>query len=100
MRIQNGDVTDTMEIQLNQTRQSREVADSTAVPAGSRAGAGSSDSIALSGNSDLVQLALTAGSGDRADRIAQLKQLVANNQYSVDPEAVSSALIGAHLTGD
>jgi len=100
MKIQSGDLTDNMEIQLNQARQSREVADSTAASAGSKAGVSSSDSIALSGNGDLVQLALTAGSGERADRIAQLKLLVSNNQYSVDPQAVSSALIGAHLTGD
>lgn len=100
MRIQNGDVTDNMEIQLNQTRQSREVVDSPAPSAGSTPGAGSSDSISLTGVSGLVQTALGAGAQQRADRVAQLKQLVNSNQYSVDPEAVSRALISAHLTGD
>ncbi|HMD50618.1 MAG TPA: flagellar biosynthesis anti-sigma factor FlgM [Bryobacteraceae bacterium] len=100
MRIQNGDVTDNMEIQLNQTRQSREVADSGTAPAGSTTAGGSSDSINITGSGGLVQSALSAGAQERADRVEQLKQLVNSNQYSVDPEAVSRALIGAHLAGD
>jgi len=100
MRIQNGDVTDNMEIQLNQTRQSREVADSGTASGGSTPTAGSSDSINITGAGGLVQSALTAGSQQRADRVEQLRQLVNSNQYSVDPEAVSRALISAHLAGD
>ena len=100
MRIQNGEATDNMEIQLNQTRQSREVADSSASAGGSTPTAGSSDSINITGDNGLVQSALNAGAQQRADRVEQLKQLVNSNQYSVDPEAVSSALIGAHLAGD
>jgi anti-sigma28 factor (negative regulator of flagellin synthesis) len=100
MRIQNGDVTDNMEIQLNQTRQSREVVDSSAPSAGSTPGTGSSDFISLTGVSGLVQTALGAGAQQRADRVEQLRQLVNSNQYSVDPEAVSRALISAHLMGD
>ena len=100
MRIQNGDVTDNMEIQLNQTRQSREVTDSGTSSAGSTPAGARSDSINITGSGGLVQSALTAGAQQRADRVEQLKQLVNSNQYSVDPEAVSSALIGAHLAGD
>jgi flagellar biosynthesis anti-sigma factor FlgM len=100
MKIQSGDVTDNMEIQLNQTRQSREVADSLGAPAGSGTTGGSSDSINITGSGGLIQSALSAGAQDRTDRVAQLKQLVNSNQYSVDPEAVSSALISAHLAGD
>lgn len=99
MRIQNGDVTDNMEIQLNQARQSREVIDSATAPAASTTTGSSSDSINLTGVSGLVQTALTAGAQQRAVRVEQLKQLVDSNQYSVDPEAVSNALISAHLTG-
>ena len=100
MRIQHGDVTDNMEIQLNQTRQSREVADSPAAPGAPTPVAGNSDSINLTGVGGLVQSALSAGAQQRADRVEQLKQLVNSNQYSVDPEAVSRALIGAHLAGE
>jgi hypothetical protein len=100
MRIHSGDVSDTMEIQLDQARQSREAADSAGPPSGSSAGTAGSDSIALTGGSDLVQAALNAGAGQRAGRIQQLKQLVDSNQYSVDPPTLSRALIGAHLTGD
>jgi flagellar biosynthesis anti-sigma factor FlgM len=100
MKIQSGDVTDNMEIQLNQTRQSREVADSPAAAAGSATVGGSSDSINIIGSGGLVQSALSAGAQQRAERVEQLKQLVNSNQYSVDPEAVSQALISAHLTGD
>jgi anti-sigma28 factor (negative regulator of flagellin synthesis) len=100
MRIQNGDVTDSTEIQLNQTRQSREIVDSGTASAGSRPTGGSSDSINITGSGGLVQSALNAGAQERADRVEQLKQLVNSNQYSVDPGAVSRALIGAHLAGD
>ena len=99
MRIQNGDVTDNMEIQLNQTRQSQGVVDSSAPSAGSTPGAGSSDSISLTGVRGLVQTALSAGAQQRADRVEQLRQLVNSNQYPVGAEAISHALIGAHLTG-
>ena len=98
MRINSGDVTDSMEIQLDQSHPSREVADSTKTSTAGNS-SGTSDSIALTGVGDLVQLALGAGAAQRADRVQQLKQLVDSNQYSIDPEAVSRALIGAHMTG-
>jgi anti-sigma28 factor (negative regulator of flagellin synthesis) len=100
MRIHSGDATDTMEIQLDQARQSREVADSTSPSSGSTPGTGSSDSIALTGVGGMVQLALNAGANERAGRVQQLKQLVDSNQYTIDPQTVSRALIGAHLAGD
>jgi anti-sigma28 factor (negative regulator of flagellin synthesis) len=100
MKIHSGDVPDTMEIQIDQARQSREVTDSTGPTTGSKAGTGSSDSIALTGVSDVVQLALNAGTNERADRVQQLKQLVDSNQYATDPAALSRAMIGAQLTGD
>jgi len=99
MKIRSGDATDNMEIQLNQARQSREVADSATAPAGSAPAAGS-DSITLTGVGGLVQSAFTAGASDRAGRVEELKQLVNSDQYPIDSEAVSRALIGAHLAGD
>jgi anti-sigma28 factor (negative regulator of flagellin synthesis) len=98
MRIDSGDVTSNREIELQPARPSREVVDSTA-PAGS-GGSAASDSIALNGVSSLVQLALSAGAGQRADRVQQLKQLVDTNQYTIDPVSVSSALIHAHMSGE
>jgi anti-sigma28 factor (negative regulator of flagellin synthesis) len=98
MRINRGDMTTNPEIELQPARSSREVVDS-ATPTASD-GSGASDSIALTGVSSLAQLALTAGAGERADRVQQLKQMVDNNQYTIDPVSVSSALIGAHLSGE
>ncbi len=100
MRICSYGATDTREIQLDQTRQSREVADSASSPPAPAAAAGNSDSIALTGVSGMIQLALNAGTNERAGRVQQLKQLVDSNQYAIDPQTVSRALIGAHLTGD
>jgi hypothetical protein len=98
MRINRGDTTNASQVNLDETRQPREVTDST-VPTAATGGS-ASDSIALTGVSDLVQLALSAGGGERADRLQQLQQLVETNQYSVDPASVSSALIAAHLSGE
>lgn len=98
MRINRGDVTTNPEIELQPARSSREVVDSTTPADSGRSGA--SDSIALTGVSSLAQLALTAGAGQRADRVQQLKQLVDTNQYTIDPGSVSSALISAHMSGE
>jgi len=98
MRINGGDMTTNPEIELQPARSSREVVDSTA-PAGS-GGSAASDSIALNGISSLVQLALSAGASQRADRVQQLKQLVDTNQYAIDPASVSRALIAAHMSGE
>ena len=97
MRINGSDITGNQELDLQATRSSREVADSTgSTNVGS---AQTSDSIALTGLSDLTQLALSAGASQRADLVQQLKLAVETNQYRVDPEAVSRALIAAHTAG-
>ncbi len=95
MRINGSDMTSNAELELQLTRSSREAVDSntSSVTAGS-------DSVALNGTGALAQLASTAGASERADRVEQLKQMVATNQYTVDPDSVSRALIGAHMVGD
>jgi anti-sigma28 factor (negative regulator of flagellin synthesis) len=57
------------------------------------------DSIALSMASRFVKESASAGEGDRLARILQLKTAIQKNQYSVDPLAVSHALIEAELLG-
>lgn len=95
MRINRGEMTSNPEIELQLTRSSRETVDSnTSSPTEG------SDSVALNGVGDLAQLALSAGASERADRVEQLKQMVDTNQYTVDPDTVSRALIGAHMVGD
>ncbi len=98
MRIDRGDMTSNREIELQPARPSREAIDSTTL-AGS-GGSAASDSIALNGVSSLVQLALSAGASQRADRVQQLKQLVESNQYTIDPNSVGRALIAAHMSGE
>jgi flagellar biosynthesis anti-sigma factor FlgM len=57
------------------------------------------DSISLSNSPNLVQQALNSSSPARSARIAELKALVANNQYQPDAQEVGSAIINAHLGG-
>ena len=102
MRIYGSDMTDASQINLDQTRSSREVVDlsGSGSASSSNSASSSSDSIALSGISDLVQQAFSAGAQDRAARVQQLKQQIDNNQYSIDPSVVSSSIISAHLAGE
>ncbi len=100
MRIKTGDMTDASQINLDQTRNTREVSDSSASGVTAANKSQGSDSIALSGISDLVSQAQSAGSDARAARVQQLKQLIESNQYPIDPVAVSRALISAHVAGD
>ena len=97
MRINRGDMTSNREIELQPSRPSRDAVDSTTSPASE--GGAASDSIALSGLNDLAQLALGAGSNERAQRVEQLRQQVQANQYVVEPDRVGRALIAAHMTG-
>ena len=97
MRIYGSDITGNQEVDLQPSRSSREATDSTGST--SLGSTQTSDSIALTGLSDLTQLALSAGASQRADVVQQLKLAVESNQYRVDPEAVSSALIAAHTAG-
>ena len=70
-------------------------------PSGSVAAQGSQeDSIVLSTAAGLVQQASSAGAADRASRVQQLKQQVERGEYSVDPAAIGSALIGAAIAGE
>ncbi len=70
-------------------------------PSGSGAASGSlEDSIELSAAAVLVQQASSAGAADRASRVQQLKQQVESGQYSVDPAAISDALISATAAGE
>ena len=57
-----------------------------------------SDQIEL-GSQSLVAQAQSAGSDERATRVAQLRALVQSGQYQVDTGALSHAIIGATLRG-
>jgi len=100
MTIKNGDTAGVSRMNVDQTTGSRPVSGAASSAPGSISRSAADDSIALSNTSGLVQQALTAGSDARAARVEQLRQLVATNQYQVDPAAVASALIDAHLAGD
>ena len=100
MRIYSGGDMDASQINLDQTRSSREVLDNTASNTNSTPSSSSSDSISLSGLGGIVQQALNAGADARAARVQQLKQLIESNQYPIDPVAVSNAIVGAHLAGE
>ena len=68
---------------------------------GSTTRAGSQeDSIELSTAADLVQRASSAGASARASRVEQLKQQIESGRYSVEPRALSSAVIDATVAGE
>jgi len=88
------------QVDLNQTRAVRGVGAQSAAGSASNSRPSGSDSITLSSNSDLVRLALSAGSDARSARVAELQQQVQSGQYQADAGAVSQALINAHLAGE
>jgi len=98
MKIKTGTTPDVSGTNLSRTLPPRESTASTASDSVARNAAPAADSIALSSNRDLVQMALGAPAGARADRVAELAQQYASGQYQVDAHAVSQALIAAHFT--
>jgi flagellar biosynthesis anti-sigma factor FlgM len=99
MKIKPGDTSDLTRMDLNATRGTRDVSGPAGSDSASSTRPPSTDSIALSSKSGLVQQAISAGSEARLARIAALRQQVESGQYQVDALAVSRALIGAHLAG-
>lgn len=98
MIINNGETPDVSLANLGRALGSQDVpATHTAPP--SPAPAVLDDRIALSMASRLVQQ--SSGTGDAAQlaRILELKTAIENGQYSIDPLAVSQALIEAELMG-
>jgi len=61
---------------------------------------GVNDQIALSLATNYVQQATSAGSDARLERILALKHAIQAEQYLVEPNAVSHALIRATLLGE
>lgn len=59
----------------------------------------SGDRVDIGGQSDLVAQAQTAGSGDQASRVEQLRALVQSGQYEVDAGALSQSIVTATLNG-
>lgn len=101
MTVNNNDNPDVSRLNIPQTNVQKTQGSSRASSTGS-AGTDSTpgdDSISLSTTPNYVQQALSSSSSARAARIQELKALVANNQYQPDVQAVSSALIDAHLQG-
>ena len=100
MTIKPGDTADAMRMDLNPTRGTRVAGGPAGSNSASPSGTPSSDSIALSTTTGLVQQALSAGSDTRAARVLELQKQFASGQYQVDAMAVSHALIEAHLAGE
>jgi anti-sigma28 factor (negative regulator of flagellin synthesis) len=100
MMIKSGDSLDASRLGLDQTRGSQGAGSTGAPASGPVQPSSGQDSISLSTPGDIVQQALTAGASDRAARIQQLKNQVDSNQYQVDAQATSRAIIDAHLAGD
>ena len=100
MTVNNNNTPDVSRLNLDQTSLQKTPASSRASSTGST-GTDSTpeDSISLSNLPNYVQQALSSSSSDRATRIQELKALVASGQYQPDAQAVSSALIDAHLQG-
>lgn len=101
MTVNNNDNSDVSRLNIPQTSVQKTQGSSRASGADS-AGTDNTpgdDSISLSQTPNYVQQALSSSSSARAARIQELKALVANNQYQPDAQAVSSALIDAHLQG-
>ena len=100
MIIKSGDSPDISRLDLGQTRGSQGAGATGAPAQGWIQQSHSNDSISLSTTGDLVQQAMTAGASDRAARVQQLKSQVESNQYQVDAQATSQAIIDAHLSGE
>jgi flagellar biosynthesis anti-sigma factor FlgM len=103
MIINNNESPDVSRLNLDQTQQSSRTASAGASKSTSTSATGNSpgdDSISLSNSPNLVQQALASSSSARSARVQELKALVQSNQYQPDAQAVSVALINAHLTGD
>jgi flagellar biosynthesis anti-sigma factor FlgM len=99
MTITNDDTSGVSRLDLERAGQSRPTDGAASSNSASTSQSPGSDSIALSTTNGIVEQALNAGTDARSNRIAELRQLVATNQYQVDAGAVSSALIDAHLRG-
>jgi anti-sigma28 factor (negative regulator of flagellin synthesis) len=97
MTIKNVESPDVSNANLQRTTGSENVSTSTTQQSSTPAAL--DDSIALSMASRLVKQSETAGDTERLTRILQLKTAIQKNQYSVDPLAVSHALIEAALLG-
>ncbi|HTR34841.1 MAG TPA: flagellar biosynthesis anti-sigma factor FlgM [Bryobacteraceae bacterium] len=100
MMIKSGDSLDASRLGLDQTRGSQGAGSAGAPTSGSAQQNHGNDSISLSTPGDIVQQALTAGASSRAARIQELKNQIDGNQYQVDPQATSRAIINAHLAGE
>jgi flagellar biosynthesis anti-sigma factor FlgM len=101
MIINNNESPDVSRLNLDQTQQSARTASAGASNSTSAAdNSPGDDSISLSNSPNLVQQALASSSSARTARVQELKALVQSNQYQPDAQAVSVALINAHLTGD
>jgi flagellar biosynthesis anti-sigma factor FlgM len=101
MIINNNESPDVSRLNLDQTQQSARTAGAGAPKSTSATGnSPGDDSISLSNSPNLVQQALSSSSSARSARVQELKALVQSNQYQPDAQAVSVALINAHLTGD
>jgi flagellar biosynthesis anti-sigma factor FlgM len=98
--IVNNNPTADVSLNLDKTQSSPYAAGSGAASnSGNAESSSKDDSVSLSNPPNLLQQALASSSAARSARVQELKALVQNNQYQPDAQAVSSALIDAHLAG-
>ena len=100
MIIKNQDTPGVSQLDLDRTSGSRRSGDAAASNLASANQTPTTDSIALSTSTDLVQQALNSGASAREARIQELQQLIGASQYHVDAATLSLSIINAHLAGD
>jgi anti-sigma28 factor (negative regulator of flagellin synthesis) len=100
MIINRGDSLDVTSSNVGRSAAAQEVDTQAASKAPPVADTSVNDQIALSLATNYVQQATSAGSAARLERILALKHAIQAEQYLVEPNAVSHALIRASLLGE
>jgi flagellar biosynthesis anti-sigma factor FlgM len=99
MIINNNETSDVSRLNLDKTAGSQSASGTSASKFVTTDSAPGSDSVSLSNFPSLVQQALNSSSPARSARVQELKALVQSNQYQPDAQELSSAIVGAHITG-
>jgi anti-sigma28 factor (negative regulator of flagellin synthesis) len=100
MKITNGDTTGVLATNVNRPLGPRDVNSANPFQSVAKPTKPVDDTVAFSEAANFVQQTSSAGEQSRLARILQLKTAIEKNQYSVDPLAVSHAVIKAALLGN
>jgi anti-sigma28 factor (negative regulator of flagellin synthesis) len=91
---------DSVDIQKPQTGQPGQVANTgPGAKASRKPGASGEDRFDVGTQSELQALAMAAGEAERAERVERLRALVSSGRYTVEPVALSQAIVAAMLQG-